>query len=243
VRYCREQRAGHPEKGYRTLCWEMVENIAFVGESSVYNVINRHKLAKKWEELVEAAEQGFIQPEAVHEQWHIDFSYIRIRGSFYYFLSILDGYSRKLLNWRLCGTMEGVNAEVLVAETREQYREAQNPRLISDNGSQFISKDFKELLVMLEIDHTCTRANHPQSNGKLERFHRTLKTEHTRRSAYVDDADARVRMALWLAYYNSERLHSAIGYLTPDDVFYGRKESRLAERREKLHTARSNRRA
>jgi transposase InsO family protein len=132
--------------------------------------------------------------------------------------------------------MEGVNAEVLVTETKELYPEAKHPRLISDNGSQFISKDFKELLIMLEIGHTFTRANHPQSNGKLERFHRTLKNEHTRRSAYVDDADARVRMALWLAYYNSERLHSAIGYLTPDDVFYGRKELRIAVRREKLYT-------
>ncbi|MDR2742306.1 MAG: transposase [Treponema sp.] len=68
-----------------------------------------------------------------------------------------------------------------------------------------------------------------------------LKSEHTRRSAYVDEEDARVRMALWLAYYNSERLHRAIGYLTPDDVFYGRRDSRLAEREEKLHTARINR--
>jgi transposase InsO family protein len=242
VTYCREQCACHPEKGYRTLCWEMVDkNRAFVGESSVYNVINRHKLGRKWDEIVEAAEREFVQPKAVHEQWHTDFSYIKIRGSFYYFLSILDGYSRRILNWRLCDTMEGVNAEILVTETKDLYPEAEHPRLISDNGSQFISKDFKELLIMLEIGHTFTRANHPQSNGKLERFHRTLKTEHTRRSAYVDDADARVRMALWLAYYNSERLHSAIGYLTPDDVFYGRKELRLAVRGEKLYTAKINR--
>jgi transposase InsO family protein len=242
VNYCRITCALHPEKGYRTLCWEMVDkNIAFVSESSVYNGINRHKLAKKWDEIVAQAEGGFIQPTAVHEQWHTDFSYIKIRGSFYYFVSILDGYSRRILNWRLCNTMESIHAEVLVTETRELYPEARNPRLISDNGSQFISNDFKELLIVLEIGHSFTRANHPQSNGKLERFHRTLKTEHTRRSAYVDDGDARVRMALWLAYYNSERLHSAIGYLTPDDVFYGRRDSRLAERREKLHTARNKR--
>jgi transposase InsO family protein len=242
VSYCRVACSSHPEKGYRTLCWEMVDkNIACVGESSVYNIINRHRLAKKWDETAEQTEGGFVQPGAVHEQWHIDFSYIRIRSSFYYFVSILDGYSRRILNWRLCGTMEGINAEVLVTETRELYPDAKNPRLISDNGSQFISHDFKELLIVLEIGHTFTRANHPQSNGKLERFHRTLKTEHTRRSAYVDEEDARVRMALWLAYYNSERLHSAIGYLTPDDVFYGRRDSRLAERREKLPTARINR--
>jgi transposase InsO family protein len=217
------------------------KNIVFVGESSVYKVINRYKLAKKWEELVEQAGHGFVQPKAVHEQWHTDFSYIKIRGSFYYFVSILDGYSRRILNWRLCDTMEGIQVEVLVTETKELYPQAKNPRLISDNGSQFISNDFKELLLVLEIGHTFTRANHRQSNGKLERFHRTLKSEHTRRSACVDEEDARVRMALWLAYYNSEQLHSAIEYLTPNDVFYGRRDSRLAERREKLHTARTNR--
>ena len=242
VCFCQDACLLHPEKGYRTLCWEMVDkNIACVGASSVYNVIKRHKLDKQWIEITEKAEREFEQPKAVHEQWHMDFSYIKICGSFFYFVSILDGYSRRIVNWRLCDTMEGVNAELLVTETKELYPEAKTPRLISDNGSQFISKDFKELLVMLEIGHTFTRAYHPQSNGKIERFHRTFKTEHTRRSAYVDDKDARVRMALWLAYYNSERLHSAIGYLTPDDVFFGRRESRLAERGEKLHTARINR--
>ena len=242
IRFCQDNSLLHPEKGYRTLCWEMVDkNIACVGASSVYNVIKRHKLDKKRAEMTEQAGREFEQPKAVHEQWHIDFSYIKISGSFFYFVSILDGYSRRILNWRLCDTMEGINAELLVMETKELYRDAKNPRLISDNGSQFISKDFKELLIMLEIGHTFTRACHPQSNGKIERFHRSFKTEHTRRSAYVDDRDARVRMALWLAYYNSGRLHSAIGYLTPDDVFFGRRESRLAERREKLHTARINR--
>jgi hypothetical protein len=234
VGYCRE----NPLKGYRVLCWEMVDkNIAFVSPSSVYNVIIRHNLGKKWVEEQEQAKHGFDQPLGVHEQWHIDFSYIKITGSFYYFLGILDGYSRRLLVWRLCQTMEGVNAELLVAEAKELYPEARNPRIISDNGKQFTSHDFEELLSLLEFGHTCTSAHHPQSNGKLERFNRTLKVEHVRRSAYVDDDDARIRMAGWLAYYNSERLHSAIWYLTPNDVFYGRTASRLAERREKLHTA------
>ncbi|MDR0663715.1 MAG: DDE-type integrase/transposase/recombinase [Spirochaetaceae bacterium] len=100
----------------------------------------------------------------------MDFSYIKICGSFFYFVSILYGYSRRILNWRLCDTMEGVNAELLVMETKELYREAKNPRLISDNGGQFISSDFKELLIMLEIEHTFTRACHPQSKGKLNAF-------------------------------------------------------------------------
>ena len=232
----------NPLKGYRMLCWEMVDqNIAFVSCSSVYNVIKRHNLGKKWAQAVEMAKRGFDQPKAVHEQWHIDFSYIKIQGSFYYFLGILDGYSRKMLTWRLCENMAGINAEILVAQTKELYPEAKNPRIISDNGSQFISKDFEELLMLLEFGHTLTSANHPQSNGKLERFNRTIKTEHVRRSAYLNYNDACIRMAEWIAYYNSERLHSAIWYLTPNDVFYDRTAKRLAERKEKLHTAIINR--
>jgi transposase InsO family protein len=234
IAYCTE----NPLKGYRMQCWEMVDrNVAFVSCSSVYNIIQRHNLGKKWAEPSEEVKRGFDQPCAVHEQWHIDFSYVKIQSSYYYFLGILDGYSRKMLNWRLCTTMEGVNAEILVAETKELYGEAKHPRLISDNGSQFISKDFEELLTLLEFSHTLASANHPQSNGKLERFHRTLKTEHVRRASYLEYQDASIRLAEWIAYYNNERLHSAIWYLTPNDVFYGRTVKRLAERKEKLHTA------
>jgi transposase InsO family protein len=138
--------------------------------------------------------------------------------------------------------MQGINAEILLAETSEMYPEAKNPRIISDNGSQFISKDFEELVMFLEFGHTLTSANHPQSNGKLERFNRTLKSEHVRRSAYLDHQDACIRMAQWISYYNSQRLHSAIWYLTPNDVFNGRTSARLAERKDKLHTAFINRR-
>ena len=168
-------------------------------------------------------------------------SHIKVGGVFYYFLGILEGYSRKMLNWKLCQNMEGINAEILVAETKEQYPLAVNVRIISDNGSQFISKDFAELMVFLEFDHTFTSANHPQSNGKLERFNRTLKSEHVRRSAYLNYQDAEMRMSEWIAYYNCQRLHSALWYLTPNDVFENRTSARIAERKEKLHTAFINR--
>jgi transposase InsO family protein len=232
----------NPLKGYRVLCYEMIDqNIAFVACSSVYNVIKRHNLGKKWAEAEEMKKRGFDQPKAVHEQWHIDISYIKIAGVFYYFISILEGCSRRILNWRLCQNMEGLNAEILVAQKKELYPEAKDVRIICDNGSQFISKDFKELILFLEFSQTFTSANHPQSNGKLERFHRTLKTEHVRRSAYLDYEDACDRMKHWIGHYNSERLHGAIWYLTPDDVFYNRTAVRLAERKEKLHNAYINR--
>jgi transposase InsO family protein len=218
---------GNPLKGYRVLCYEMIDkNIAYVACSSVYNIIKRHKLGKKWAEAEELKKRGFDQPKAIHEQWHIDFSYIRIGEAFYYFLGILEGYSRRMLTWRLCQNMEGINAEILVAEAKELYPQAKDVRLISDNGSQFISKDFQELLGLLEIRQTFTSANHPQSNGKLERFNRSLKSEHVRRSAYLDYQDACIRMGQWIAYYNNERLHSTIWYLTPNDVFYNRTQAR-----------------
>jgi transposase InsO family protein len=230
------------ELGYRTLCWQMVDaDIAAASPASVYNVLKRSGLTKKWAEMAEEAKKGFEQPKAVHEHWHIDFSYIRVCGTFYYFISVMDGYSRKILAWGLNRSMEGLWAEIIVAQAKELYPHA-NPRIITDNGSQFISRDFRELTTLLEIEHTFTSPAHPQSNGKLERFHRTLKSEHVRTSSYFSYEDAKERMGRWIKYYNEERLHAALMYLPPEDVFRGLKEKRLAERRQKLYTAIINRR-
>jgi len=239
IGYCEDRM----EFGYRTLCWKMVDaNIAALSPATVYNVLKKSGLTKKWAELTEEAKKGFDQPKAVHEHWHIDFSYIRVCGLFYYFVSVMDGYSRKILSWGLYQTMESICAEVVVAKAMELYPHAK-PRLISDNGSQFISKDFRELTRLLEIEQTFASPAHPQSNGKLERFHRTLKSEHVRTSAYFSYEDAKERMGKWIKYYNEERLHAAILYLPPEDVFLGLKEKRVAERRQKLYTASINRRS
>jgi len=233
VLYCRDRM----EMGYRVLCWLMVDaNIAAVSPATVYNVLKRNELTKKWAELQEEKKKGFEQPKAVHEQWHTDFSYIRVCGVFYYFVSVMDGYSRKILAWNLCLTMEGCYAEAVLMEAKERYPQAR-PRVINDNGPQFIAKEFRELIVLLEMEQTFTSAGHPQSNGKLERFHRTLKTEQVRQEAYLNYQDAVNRIGRWIEYYNNERLHAGIFYLAPEDVFQGLKEERLAERREKLYTA------
>ena len=238
IGYCGERM----ELGYRTLCWQMVDaDIAAVSPATVYNVLKRGGLTKKWAELGEDAKKGFEQPKAVHEQWHADFSYVRVCGIFYYFVSVMDGYSRKILTWGLYTSMEGLWAEVELAKAKGLYPFAR-PRIITDNGSQFISKDFRELAALLEIEHTLTSPGHPQSNGKLERFHRTFKCEHVRQSAYLSYEDAKERMGKWINYYNEYRLHAALFYLPPEDVFQGLKEKRLAERREKMHTAYISRR-
>ena len=117
----------------------------------------------------------------------------------------MDGYRRKILSWGLYQRMEGVWAEIEVTKAKERYPYAK-PRIITDNGSQFISKDFKELTRLLEIEHTLTSPGHPQSNGKLERFHRTIKSEHVRQSGYFSYEDAKERMGKWIEYYNEARL-------------------------------------
>jgi transposase InsO family protein len=238
VGYCESRM----ESGYRTLTWQMVDaNIAAASPATVYNVLKKSGLTKKWAEIAEEKKKGFEQPKAPHEQWRADFSYVRICGIFYYFISVMDGYSRKILAWSLNHSMEGLWAEIIVAKAKELYPEAR-PRIITDNGSQFISKDFRELTSLLEIEHTFTSPAHPQSNGKLERFHRTLKSEHVRTSSYFSYEDAKERMGRWIKYYNEQRLHAALMYLPPEDVFRGLKEKRIAERRQKLYTAYINRR-
>jgi len=239
IQYCEDRM----ELGYRTLCWQMVDaDIAAVSPATVYNTLKKAGLTKKWAEMEEEKRKGFEQPQAVHEHWHIDFSYIRVCGVFYYFISVMDGYSRKILAWMLNQSMEGLWAEIIIAYAKETYPTA-NPRIISDNGSQFISRDFRELTSLLEMEHILASPGHPQSNGKLERFHRTLKSEHVRTSAYFSYQDAKERIGKWMEYYNGERLHSALLYLPPNDVFHGLKEKRIAERRNKLYTAIINRRS
>jgi transposase InsO family protein len=219
----------NPMKGHRVLSYEMVDsNIAFVSPSTVYNVIKRNNLVKKRAETAEMKKKGFDQPAGVHERWHIDFSCVKTAVAFYYFLGILDGYSRKMLAWKLCETMmEGVNAEVLVTKAKELYPETKSPRITSGNGSQFVSRDFKELMSYLEFGRTFASANHPQSNGKLERFNRSLKTEHVRRAAYLSYEDAREKMADCIAHYDGERPRSAVLYLPRTMYFTGARSNGL----------------
>lgn len=224
-------------RGYRYLSWLMVDRgVACVRPSTLYRILRRNGLFPKWAAPAELKKKGFDQPTRPNEQWHTDFSYVRVSGVFYYFACILDGFSRKILVRDLFQTMEGLNIEILVTRAKELYPDA-HARIIHDNGRQFTSREFLELVARLELMETSTSPFHPQSNGKVERMHRTMKTEEVRRDDYNGGDDARPKMGRWVNFYDSERLHSAIGYLTPDEVFAGKMEERLAERREKMYHA------
>jgi len=172
-----------------------------------------------------------------HEHWHIDVSYLNISGTFYYLCSILGGYSRYIVNWDIRESMTEADIEIILQRAKEQYPEAR-PRIISDNGPQFIAKDFKEFIRLSGMTHVRTSPFYPQSNGKIERWHKSLKGECFRPGTPLSPDDARRLVQGYVDHYNNVRLNSATGYITPKDMLAGRQEDIHAERDRKLEAAR-----
>ena len=233
----------HRDDGYRRLTYRMIdEDIVAVSPSSVYRVLKRVGLLSRWNRTPSRKGTGFQQPTKPHEHWHTDLSYINIRGTFYYLCSVLDGFSRYIAHWEIRESMTEADVEIVLQRARERFPDAR-PRIISDNGPQFVARDFKEFIRLSGMTHVRTSPFYPQSNGKQERWHATLKRDCLRPGTPLDLADARRIVAEFVAYYNDERLHSAIGYIAPKDKLEGRAEAILAERERKLDAAREVRKA
>jgi len=231
----------NPLEGYRRLCYMMIDDdIAAVSPSSVYRVLSNAGLLSKFNGKKSKKGTGFVQPLEAHEHWHIDISYINICGTFYYMCSVLDGFSRFIVHWEIRETMKESDVEIILQRAHEKFPDAK-PRIISDNGPQFISKDFKEFIRISGMTHVKTSPYYPQSNGKLERYHKTIKSTCIRVNTPLSLSDARRVVTDFVDKYNNRRLHSAIEYVTPADKLYGRAELIQAERDAKLAAARQAR--
>jgi putative transposase len=217
------------------------QDVVAVSPSSVYRVLDGAGLTKRHNSKPSLKGKGFDQPAKPHEHWHVDVSYINIAGTFYYLCTLLDGYSRFIVHWEIRERMTEADVEVIVQRAREQYPDAR-PRIISDNGPQFIARDFKEFIRICGMTHVRTSPYYPQSNGKIERWHKTLKGECIRVKTPLSLEDARRIVVEFVQYYNESRLHSAIGYVTPADKLAGRERVIFAERDRKLEAARERRR-
>jgi len=233
----------YPLEGYRRLAYMMLDaDVVAVSPSSVYRVLKAAgKLAGRRGEPSKKG-QGFEQPSRPHEHWHIDVSHINICGTFFFLCSILDGYSRFIIHWEIRETMTEAEVETILQRAREQSP-GERPRIISDNGPQFIARDFKELIRICGMTHVWTSPFYPQSNGKMERWFKTLKGECIRIKTPLSLEDARRLVAEFVNHYNTVRLHSAIAYITPADKLAGRAEAIWAARKQKLATANARRRA
>ena len=165
----------YPLEGYRRLAYMMLDaDVVAVSPSSVYRVLKAAgKLSPRGGKPSKKG-QGFEQPLRPHEHWHIDVSYLNICGTFFFLCSILDGYSRFVIHWEIRETMKEAEVETIIQRAREQYP-GQRPRIISDNGPQFIARDFKEFIRICVMTHVRTFPFYPQSNGKIERWFKTLK--------------------------------------------------------------------
>ena len=183
---------------------------------------------------------GFVQPVKRHQHWHIDISYINISGTFYYLCSVLDGYSRSIIHWEIREAMKEQDVEIILQRAHEKHPDAR-PRIISDNGPQFIALDFKKFVRESGMTHVRTSPYYPQSNGKIERWHGSLKRECIRPKVPLSLDDARQMVEGYVDHYNNVRLHSAIGYVTPTEKLEGRAEQIQKERDRKLEEARAQR--
>ena len=214
--------------------------IAACSPSSVYRVLKAAGLLDRHTPKASAKGKGFVQPLKPHEHWHVDVSYINIAGTFYYLCSLLDGCSRFIVHWELRESMTEADVEQIVQRAREKFPGV-TPRLISDNGPQFIARDFKEFIRICGMTHVKTSPYYPQSNGKIERWHRILKEECIRPGTPLTPEDARRLVGQFVEHYNTVRLHSAIGYVTPKDRLDGRHQDILDARDRKLEQARERR--
>ena len=232
----------HPEEGYRRLTYMMMdEDLVAVSPSTVYRVLSRAGVLGRREVKPSKKGTGFEHPLKAHEHWHIDITYINLSGTFYYMCSVLDGFSRFIAHWDIGQAMKEEDVELIVQKALERFPGAA-PRLISDNGPQFIAKDFKEFIRLSGMTHVRTSPYYPQSNGKQERMQGTVKKECIREKCPRTVEEARRWVGEYIEHYNTRRLHSAIGYVTPLDVLEGRREAIHAERDHKLETARERRR-
>ncbi len=227
----------HPLEGYRRLAYRMLDaDVVAVSPSSVYRVLKGAGLLQRQRGATSTKGTGFRSPDGPHEHWHIDVSYLNIAGTFYYLCAVLDGFSRYIVHWEIREQMQEPDIEIILHRARERVPEAR-PRIISDNGPQFIAKDLKGFIRLMGMTHVRTSPFYPQSNGKLERWHQSLKRECIRPKSPVSLEDARRLVADYVDEYNDVRLHSAIAYITPRDKLLGNAEAIFARRKEKLAAA------
>ena len=231
----------NPLEGYRRLTFMLLDqDVVAVSPASVWRVLSQAGLLQRWNGKPSKKGTGFAQPPAPHQHWHIDVSYINIAGTFYYLCSVLDGFSRYIVHWDLREAMTEADVEIILEAAKEKYPQAR-PQVISDNGPQFMARDFKEFIRISGMTHVRTSPFYPQSNGKIERWHKSLKNECIRPGTPLTAEDGRRLIAGYVQGYNTVRLHSAIGFVTPADMLAGRQKEIHAARDRKLEEARQQR--
>lgn len=237
----------HPELSSRELAYKITdEQQVFISESSVYRILKARGLITAPAHIFMSASDEFKDKTSfVHQMWQTDFTYFKILGWGWYYLStVLDDYSRYIVHWELCKTMKAgdVKRSVDRAIIKAKLVTKQKPKLLSDNGSCYIATELKSYLKdNYQIDQVHGRPNHPQTQGKIERYHRTMKNV-VKLDNYYAPEELKGALEKFVHTYNNERYHESLKNLTPADVYFGRAEEILKERNRLKKLAFENRR-
>jgi putative transposase len=238
-----------PELSPRELAVRFTDdNKYFVSEASVYRLLKSHDLITSPAYIVIKAAEAFKdKTTAINQLWQTDFTYLKITGwGWYYLSSILDDFSRFIVAWKLCTTMRADDVTdtldlALEATGLDHIAVVHRPRLLSDNGASYISQDLATWLDGKGMKHSRGAPYHPQTQGKIERWHQTLKNRILLENYYLPRELER-QVSAFIEHYNHRRYHESLENLTPADVYFGRAEAILAEREKIKHQTLQNRR-
>ncbi len=236
----RDYAQDHPELGYKRLAWTMVdENVAFLRPGMVHAVLAEAQLLGRRQ----PAPTGLRRPAEVDhpdQRWHTDLMSLYFAGRWFWLVDVLDAYSRYLIDCEVLLTARASVVELAIQRALETLdgrgRLPGEPEIVHDNGPQFLGREWLQLVRQAGMTDVRTRPYHPQSNGRDERFHRTLREE----VCLADDDTlyaVQKLIAEYRVYYNERRVHSALHYLRPIDYYRGDPAARLAEREAKLRAA------
>jgi transposase InsO family protein len=227
-----------PELSSRQLSAWITDNEGFaVSESTVYRLLRREGLVKRLEVQLVAGKEYHTKTTRPHQMWATDASYFRVVGwGYYYLVTVMDDHSRIILAWRLQKDMSANSLIEVIQDAVDVTGMTDVPvedrtRLLSDNGAGYVSRSFRDYLHLVGIRHVLAAPYHPQTNGKLERYHRSIKRE-VNQLPYELPSQLEQAIADFVDYYNYRRYHKALGNVTPADVLYGRREQILQRRKE-----------
>ena len=232
-----EVALARPDQSPRQIAWHITDTEQyFISESSVYRILKGFDLvASPAYDIITASDKFQNPTQRVNEMWQTDFTQFKIVGwGWYYLCTVLDDFSRYILAWRLSSSMASTDVQdtldMALADTGVTHIKVKHrPRLLSDNGPAFISSALVEYLKPFQIQHIHGRPYHPQTQGKIERYHRSMKSI-VKLDTFYYPWELQQAIANFVAYYNQQRYHESLDNLTPADVYFGRAEEVLTQR-------------